>query len=176
MNRAFAQKGVILSWLWLAVFFFAAILVFSIAQPKLQPPQIVVAPIALPPSIQASWPPPLTKGEIDNWMLALKPYHQQVMIILIAFIDAQQKDFVTGLTQAISSAQWPEPSLDPGQLNVGVHIVASKDVSEAAAQLQTLLESKLGTIRLDLLPERDRNTGKKNPTGYIAVYAGTKPQ
>jgi hypothetical protein len=176
MNLAFARKDIILSWFWLTVFFFAAILVYSTSQPKLQPPQIVVAPIALPPATQSSWPPALTKTEIDNWSLALKPYHQKVTTVLVVFLDAGQKDFVTGLTQAISAAQWPEPSLAPGQLIVGVHIAASKDVFEAAQQLQSLLEPKLGTIRLDQIPERDKNSGKKNPTGFVAVYAGLKPQ
>jgi hypothetical protein len=176
MNLAFLQRGVILSWFWLAVFFFSAIVVYSISQPKLQPPQIVVAPIAFPPATQSSWPPALTKAEIDNWSLALRPYHEKVTSVLIAFLDAGQKDFVTGLTQSISDAQWPEPSLAPGQLIVGVHIVASKDVFEAAQQLQTLLQPKLGTIRLDQIPERDKLTGKKTPTGFVAVYAGMKPQ
>jgi hypothetical protein len=172
-----AWKDILISWSWLAVFFFAAILAYSISQPRPQPPQIVMAPIpSFPATAQQppSWPPALTKTEIDNWSIALKPYHQKVTSVLIGFVDVRELEFVTSLTQTISNASWPVPSLSANNLIVGMRIVASNDVFEAAQQLQQLMEPKTGTIRLDKNLGKDK-TGKPF-TGFIIVYVGLKPQ
>lgn len=175
-----AWKDIIISWLLLGVFFFAAILAYSISQPKSppwSPPQYVALQMAN--NSPQPWPPVLTKTDIENWSLALKPYHQKVKSVIVGFVDIGQRDFVASLAQAISEAQWPEPSLQPGTLNVGLRIAASKDVSEGAHQLQELLQEKLGPVRLDQIPDKvvDKTGAQiKTPSGLIAIYVGWKPQ
>jgi hypothetical protein len=170
-RRVWAQslklRELVIRWLLLGVFFFFALVAFTTNSST-------ITIHNEPGPMSESWPPGLTKTEIDSWADSLKPFRQKVNTVLIVFGDATGVQFAATLTQAISDAEWPEPSILPNNLIEGARIAATKDAWAAAQQLQKLVETKTGPIRLDHYPDKDRSTGKPN-VGVIAIYAGLKP-
>jgi hypothetical protein len=171
-RRIWAQslklRELIVPWLLLGLFFFFTLVAFTTNNST-----ITIRNEGNPLQV---WPGGLTKLEIEEWAKTLQPYHQKLNSVVMAFGDARNVDFAVTVTQAISEADWPEPSDQSGAMTVGTHIAATKDVWPAAQALQKLIEAKAGAAtRLDKIPDKDKTTGKPN-VGVIVIYAGLKPQ
>jgi hypothetical protein len=162
---ALARRDAIVSWFFLTLFFFGAIVAYSFSQPRFYVPQ--------------EWPRALTKSEIQNWTTTLQPYHKRVSEVIIAFVDEGQKDFAASVAQALSDADWPEPSLEPNNYLVGTHIAAAKDVYDVGQELQKLMQNKVGPTRLDKAERATENPDEKIktvPPGKIEIFVGWKPK
>jgi hypothetical protein len=124
------------AFLALAVFLFLGIVALRISAPMPAPT------IVLPPMGMAAWPAPLTKDELNDWGKALGAF--KPLGVVITLLNDQQRPFVVSLHAAFRRANWPEPSIQPGNFVVGVRVLAGKNAVDAGRAVQDLCAKKLG--------------------------------
>jgi hypothetical protein len=164
LKRLTGLKEIVAPWLLFTALYFAIVFAYSLAQQRFYVPEI--------------WPPALSKTEIQNWITALQPYHTRVSEVMVCFVDEGQKDFAASVAEALTDADWPEPSLQPNNMLVGVHVTAAKDVYDVGEELQKLLQNKVGKARLDKAERATMNPDEKSktvPPGKIQIYVGWRP-